>query len=1146
MNKIKIILFSSSYLFSCLTLAAEAPAQFPLSHGVGAAANIVITLDDSNSMSAAFITTDLAIEQAQMSSHGNPLHYNPDITYKAPTRYTGVGANGSLIGEPYETSFTSAKGDGFYNGTRYNLATHFVYQYTGNTLRRPRVEGPGCDRRGTCRAHYYIFQPSSTCLKGDKRSTNNARCYSRHLVKPEEEQNYANWFSFYRTRLIATRSASNVSFSQLPENVRVEWQGLNRRSLPGNGLMLEFRGQHRLNFFKWSDALGLHGGTPIRRAMDAAGRYLTQREAYRVNGTDDYLTCRSNYHILMTDGYANGGFIGGDSDATAMVLPDKVQYTPRSPFADYQRGTAGDIAFRYWANNFVKLKDGTSAPLDVKPYYEVGDDYWDPRNNPATWPHVVQFMVGLGLSHALTIPSAPKWEVDPNNPLDRPTFKNLKDAKWPDAKGAGAVYDLWHAAINSRGEFFSAERPDHLIRAFDRIIERLQDSDGLSRAPVSVSGMQHMAIGDTQASGWSYQASFSSSGQWHGDVRGSQVTRNFEKNTMRIEHKWSAAKELNNTPFNKRWVYFSPDHGNKLDLQRFIYSEVYKTPNLLAALNKVSGTKNTNNKLAEVRVNFLLGDRSEEGKMMRRRASVLGDIINSQPVIYDKYRYGFLPARMNNLEGTNVVMPTQTHPMVAVGANDGMLHIFDGLTGKEEFAFIPKAVWKNLQHYADRHEYTAAAHRYYVDGSIVISDVYVASLKGWRKVLVGTTGAGGKGVFALLLGQPGTPIKVLFDWTDEDFKAANPHYPLGYTLQKPVIARLHDGWKLIMSNGYLTGANEKQALFVIDLLNNNERGSNRTRKNLKQALRVIPTRSSTPAGDFGSGIGSPKVMDRNGNGIAEFAYAGDLQGNLHRFDLRNNTSTTIFRAAQTKGKELIGQPITAAPTIVKHPSRPGYVIVVGTGRNYTRTDNSAYPVAQSVYGIWDAANSVSLDGKKVVQPKISLENLQERKVVSQQIAHQSGTPITVRVIEGAKFKWPAKLSVANGASQWDASGAKFGWYVNLTGHSEKVIDDLPAVNKTVFFQTVAPGGGSSCTPGADTWTYAVDAISGLLSKNVWVGYPKTPAGYTAGLKMPGGGGIAISLGTNNHFEVSTNSDKAIVEGDLINYGRETWRMMEAQ
>jgi type IV pilus assembly protein PilY1 len=78
--------------------------------------------------------------------------------------------------------------------------------------------------------------------------------------------------------------------------------------------------------------------------------------------------------------------------------------------------------------------------------------------------------------------------------------------------------------------------------------------------------------------------------------------------------------------------------------------------------------------LGEQRVAYLRGDRSLEGMPFRRRSSILGDAVHSTPVYVD----------------------TPDHrAAIYLGANDGMLHAFDAVSGIELFAYVPDALMRN-------------------------------------------------------------------------------------------------------------------------------------------------------------------------------------------------------------------------------------------------------------------------------------------------------------------------------------------------------------------------------------------------------------------------------------------------------------------
>ncbi len=97
-------------------------------------------------------------------------------------------------------------------------------------------------------------------------------------------------------------------------------------------------------------------------------------------------------------------------------------------------------------------------------------------------------------------------------------------------------------------------------------------------------------------------------------------------------------------------------------------------------------------------VNFLRGDRTNEGptiepnKYYHQRTHILGDIVSSEAV----YVRGSLFQYTDAGYGDFITANAARQAMIYVGANDGMLHAFNGDTGAEEWAYIPALVLPNL------------------------------------------------------------------------------------------------------------------------------------------------------------------------------------------------------------------------------------------------------------------------------------------------------------------------------------------------------------------------------------------------------------------------------------------------------------------
>lgn len=338
---------------------------------------------------------------------------------------------------------------------------------------------------------------------------------------------------------------------------------------------------------------------------------------------------------------------------------------------------------------------------------------------------------------------------------------------------------------------------------------------------------------------------------------------------------------------------------------------------------------------------YVAGNRKLEarkGGTLRTRRALLGDIVNSTPVYQGPLdeSWGAYASSMPEAAAYGAfVNGKSTATTLYVGANDGMLHAFNAATGAERWAFLPESLQSLVPLLVD----PGYSHRYFVDGSMTVSDAYVGGA--WKSILVGVLGAGGKSAFGIDVTNPTAPI-VLWEFSNED---------LGYVLSKPQIVRLRDGkWVAIVTNGYesarVSGASTSTVgrLFVLDLATGSSLG---TISNLTVANQSIV-----------NGLGAPAVRLRDG--IAEAAWVGDLAGNLWKFDLAADVVTSTAGAIKVAygGAPLftakigtVPQPITSEPSLVPF-FEGGTMVVFGTGKFYETADVTS-TAQQSLYGVWD-------------------------------------------------------------------------------------------------------------------------------------------------------------------------------------------------
>ncbi len=135
-------------------------------------------------------------------------------------------------------------------------------------------------------------------------------------------------------------------------------------------------------------------------------------------------------------------------------------------------------------------------------------------------------------------------------------------------------------------------------------------------------------------------------------------------------------------------------------------------------------------------------------------------------------------------------------PTVYVGANDGMLHAFDGITGHERWAYMPMTLF-GIDSVSGEPDATVIARRRLaqttntatyknsptVDNTAIVQDVFMSGA--WHTVLVGSLRYGGRGMYALDITNPAAPT---FLWERNYTMSGFQH--LGYTYAYPNVARL--------------------------------------------------------------------------------------------------------------------------------------------------------------------------------------------------------------------------------------------------------------------------------------------------------------------------------------------------------------------
>jgi type IV pilus assembly protein PilY1 len=484
-------------------------------------------------------------------------------------------------------------------------------------------------------------------------------------------------------------------------------------------------------------------------------------------------------------------------------------------------------------------------------------------------------------------------------------------------------------------------------------------------------------------------------------------------------------------------------------------------------------------------LDYIRGDQSQEKPSgpYRKRDSVLGDIVNSDP-LYVSNIDDFGNSLIDGAEGTSYNLfrrnkSTRTN-MLYVGGNDGMLHGFNADTGAELFAYVPNAVLPSLKNLTDPNygckKSGCIAHQYFVDGSPRHGDAYFgigSTSPTWHTVLLGTTGAGNaKAIFALDVTSPSSTLgedKVLWELSPSQAGASTDIVNnLGYTLPQPLLVRLNNGrWAAVVANGY-NSASQKAVLFIIDVAT----GA------IIRTLDTLNGSSTTP-----NGLSSPINVDVDGDRLTDYIYAGDLLGNLWKFDVSDTNAAnwkvafangsspaplfTACSAASCTSTNL--QAITAKPAIGRNP-QGGFMVYFGTGKYFEAGDQivPSSPQVQTLYALWDQGSVISGRGKLqeqtiLAEGKVDTDNDNVNdvalRVTSDNAVDYIGIPTTSPPVE-----------------------PKLGWYMDLMSPvslklGERVIVSAKLSNDAVRFRTVTPT-SDACSSGGVSWFMDLDALTG--------------------------------------------------------------------
>lgn len=745
------------------------------------------------------------------------------------------------------------------------------------------------------------------------------------------------------------------------------------------------------------------------------------------------------------------------------------------------------------------------------------------------------------------------------------------NCNWPTpaSDSQANIDDLWHAAVNGLGTYFSARDPSSLADALRTVLTAIDRTPRPGAAAAAASSNPNVTSSDNYVFSSSYMSL-----DWYGEL----IMQQINTDGSLTDQQWSAMRMLEcatnlwaasttyqagavfrqgsscylvNTTFTSGTTFdasaaqissFSTSAPTSRtiytafngSLVNFNYStmdasqQAYFNSGNISTLSQLcttgtvclSSTQATSAAGANL-VNYLRGDRTNEGSLYRTRKRVLGDIVSSEARYIKQPQFRYTDAGYSDFKTAQA----NRAGVVYVGANDGMLHAVNVTDGSERWAFVPPSILPNLYKLADINYSTQ--HQFYVDGTPEIGDICPTAPSTactgttWKTILVGGLGLGGKTFYALDITNPSSPV---FLW---EFSNAN----MGYSYGNPRITKQADGtWVVIVATGY----NNSDGIGRVFVLN----------ASTGALIRTISTGVGTSTNPSGLNRLSARASDPNVNNTVTAVYGGDLLGNVWRFDINGNIGATGYdaqRMIQLYDPSGNAQPITERPVLASINSKP--VIIVGTGR-YLGTSDINNTQIQSVYAFkYDDSSTATL-----TTPRNTGSNFVAQSVVT--TTCPSGTPTNI-----CSSGQAARTVTAN-PMNW---GTMNGWYMDLPSGEMSFTDPTLALG-TLVFTTVNPSSSdttvSSCTrstlPNAQSYLYYMDYTTGgaLANTNGVVGvtlgggvatrpsiFRNQDGSVKALIRISGATGSGTDLGT------TTQRDIPVGGGSGGTAGRRSWRIL---
>lgn len=911
-------------------------------------------------------------------------------------------------------------------------------------------------------------------------------CAGSTCTYDEEMTNFANWYAYYKSRNQMMKTAVGHAFQALSSNYNVGIVSLSVAAAEGAMTPPRvFSGTNRSDWYTRLYAMNGDQSTPIRQALHAIGKMYANQDPYNYDkdAAAVQYPCQQNFTFITTDGYWNGGA------AATVTNNDNVESAVR--FCTREAGcldpavqtynSLADVAL-YWYNGGAN-SGVASLRTDLEDWTKRG--LVPAANGDNQRLHMNTYALGLGVDGIMNY--EPNYDTLPTPGGD---FFNLKNAvargcpwnnggayNWPDPKtndssGSAAyqsrVDDLWHAAINGHGKYFSASDPTQVVQGLSSALSNIQVRVGAAAA--AATSTPNISQEDNDI----FSSTFTTV-KWFGELSDRKIDP--ATGIVGTSVAWTTSDtvglKVGNTT-DTRTIKMLDTAASPAALKDFSYAAMTTTErgwfdNKCSLLSQCAALTADNQAIVNSGsniVDWLRGRQAYANDSVLRAYArtdktpagatgplpiVMGDIASSKPAYLREPRRGYASAAYNTFKSTW----KSRAPTVFVAANDGMLHALNAKTGEEVWAYVPRITMKKLPAQASLNY--GLNHQFTTDGAPEVDDVMIGGE--FRTMLVAGLNGGGRGFYALDVTDPAAP-KARWELCADPALCSISDPDIGLSFGNPQFGTWKDAsgverWVVFLTSGYnnvpgsdgVAGGTGKGFLYVVDV-----------------ASGQILNKTTTGAGDTGTPSGFARITAITSNPqtdpLVTFVYGGDNLGKMWRFDYTAGGAPVVLQMGDADSTH----PITTRPEVtlceVNNRDSQGTVtpgttraVVFGTGRLLDMGDISDV-TKQSVYVLKDRGTAISSTDWRA-SPAMSKQSLATTAAGNYTI---SGPAVDL--------------------------STQAGWFYDLDqNRGERVNLDPKVVSGTLNVVTNIPTNSSACSVGGTSNLYQLDVCTGkpLLS-----------------------------------------------------------------